>query len=121
MIYKKNLGDGTIEWRNENGELHRIDGPAVIYPRGTQSWWLNHKRHRLDGPAIIRVDGTQEWYVNDKLHRLDGPAIIWSDKIQEWYVKGKKITEEVKKWMTQMNITYPFTDEEKVLFAVRFA
>lgn len=28
-------------WRNEKEELHREDGPAVVYPRGTKEWWLN--------------------------------------------------------------------------------
>jgi hypothetical protein len=26
-----------------NGDLHREDGPAVIYPDGTQRWYLNDK------------------------------------------------------------------------------
>ena len=24
-------------------ELHRVDGPAVIYPDGTKEWWLHGK------------------------------------------------------------------------------
>jgi hypothetical protein len=49
-----------------NGNLHREDGPAVIWPDGRQFWYLNGKLHREDGPAIIRPDGSQEWWLNDK-------------------------------------------------------
>ena len=91
--------NGNKEWRwlNEKGEFHRIDGPAYIYPDGRQEWYLNSKIHRLDGPAVIFPNGSQKWYIND----ID-------------------ITEEINEWLSQMNITYPFTDEEKVLFAVRW-
>jgi len=34
--------DGTQEWR-VNGELHRVDGPAVIRANGTQVWWVHGK------------------------------------------------------------------------------
>ena len=27
-----------------NGQLHREDGPAVIYTNGTKEWWINNKR-----------------------------------------------------------------------------
>jgi len=33
-----------VIWRLDN-QLHRIDGPAVIYHNGTQEWWLNGKLH----------------------------------------------------------------------------
>ena len=48
-----------------NGELHRTDGPAVIYPEGDQYWYLNDKVHRTDGPAVIYPNGDQYWYLND--------------------------------------------------------
>lgn len=28
-------------FRNNRGQLHRDDGPAVEYPNGTKEWWLN--------------------------------------------------------------------------------
>ena len=112
---------GTKIWRNKKGEVHRLDGPAVILTDGSQEWYENGKNHRLDGPAINRPDGSQEWFVNGKLHRLNGPAMIWADGTKEWWVNDTYITEEVNEWMKQMNISYPFNDEEKVLFAVRFS
>jgi hypothetical protein len=35
-----------------NDNLHREDGPAVIYPFGEEQWYRNGKLHREDGPAI---------------------------------------------------------------------
>ncbi len=57
--------DGGQDWFL-NGNLHREDGPAVIWATGTQEWWLNGKRHREDGPAYIGANGTQEWFLNGK-------------------------------------------------------
>jgi hypothetical protein len=51
-------------WRNERGQLHRKDGPAVEYVSGTKEWWKNGKQHRLDGPSVVWADGTKEWRVN---------------------------------------------------------
>lgn len=65
---------GTQRWFNSDGELHRTDGPAVVYSDGMVIWYLNGKRHRTDGPAMTLSTGTEYWYVNDELHRLDGPA-----------------------------------------------
>jgi len=90
--------DGTKEWY-QNGQLHRLDGPAVEWGDGTISsgtkiWFLNGQRHRLDGPAVECGDGSKEWYVNGQRHRLDGPAIEWANGDREWYIEGKKLTEE---------------------------
>lgn len=50
-----------------NGQFHRTDGPAIIYPSGSQEWWLYGKRHRTDGPAIIWINGGNEWWLNGQL------------------------------------------------------
>ena len=34
--------DCTI-WRNQNGKLHREDGPAISYKDGSKQWYLNEK------------------------------------------------------------------------------
>ena len=81
------------EWRNEAGELHRLDGPAVEYAGGTKEWWVNDKFHRLGGPAIEWSDGNKEWWVNGKLHREDGPAVEYVSGTKEWYIEGKEYTE----------------------------
>ena len=35
---------GAEHWFNPSGLLHRTDGPAVVYPDGNHSWWLNGER-----------------------------------------------------------------------------
>ncbi len=72
----------------EQGHLHRLDGPAVIFASGDQFWYFNGKLHREDGPAIIFVSGNKSWYLNGLLHREDGPALMLADGTQEWYVNG---------------------------------
>ena len=82
------------EIRNNHGQLHRDDGPAVIYPNGKQEWYRNGARHRDNGPADIHHDGTQYWYRNGLIHRDDGPAITYSDGAQFWYLNGKRFGED---------------------------
>jgi hypothetical protein len=53
-----------IEYRNEQGELHRTDGPAIEYSYGTKAWWINGKPHREDGPAAVYSNGDKEWYLD---------------------------------------------------------
>ena len=55
--------DGTKQWYL-NGELHRVDGPAIEYPNGDNEWHLNGKCHRVDGPAYERPNGFKEWWLN---------------------------------------------------------
>ena len=64
MINKIKLED-RIEYRNEDGFLHREDGPAVEYLNGDKSWWVNGKRHREDGPATQWSIGFDVWYLSD--------------------------------------------------------
>ena len=82
-----------VEYRL-NGQLHRIDGPAVEYLDGYKEWYANGKRHRLDGPAIEWSDGHKEWWVNGKLHRLDGPAVEYSDGRRRYFLEGKEMTQD---------------------------
>ena len=54
-------GDGSKrkeEYINFDGELHRVDGPALIeyYNDGTiryEEWFLNGKRYYFSSPAFI--------------------------------------------------------------------
>ena len=85
--------NGAQEWY-QNGELHCTTGPAIIWKTGDQEWWQNGKRHRVDGPAVGYTDGTREWWVNDQLHRIDGPALTRDDGTPEWWIYGVKYTEQ---------------------------
>jgi len=82
------------EIRNNHGQLHRDDGPAVIYPNGKQAWCRDGHYHRDDGPAIIHPDGEQHWYRNGELHREDGPAVTYPDGRSFWYRNGKRFVED---------------------------
>ena len=84
---------GTKRWYNEQGELHRTDGPAVIYPNGFQSWHFNGNLHRTNGPAMIHPSGCQFWYINGMYHRIDGPAVIRSNGSTCWFIHGNQLTE----------------------------
>jgi hypothetical protein len=88
---------GNKIWRNEIGQFHRFDGPAVIYTDGSQFWYFNGKCHRLDGPAWIGIDGSQQWYIDNK-----------------------NITKEVEEWLKCNDISYPFDEETQTLFKLRF-
>jgi hypothetical protein len=56
-----------IEYRSENGEFHREDGPAYEEKdeNNYKSWWINGKRHREDGPAKVAEDGLKEYFLNN--------------------------------------------------------
>ncbi len=60
-----------IEYRNEKGELHRTDGPAIEWKDSGKSWYLNNKIHREDGPAIEYGNGQISWYLNDERFRSE--------------------------------------------------
>jgi hypothetical protein len=85
--------DGTKQWKNANGHLHRLDGPAIEWADGDKHWYQNGQLHRTDGPASERADGDKHWFQNGQRHRLDGPAVEWADGSKEWYINGKKLTE----------------------------
>jgi len=82
--------EGNKYWYNEDGELHREDGPAIEYVSGTKEWLINGELHREDEPAIEGADGSKFWYLNDKRHREDGPAIEYADGRKEWYLNGER-------------------------------
>jgi hypothetical protein len=56
----------VIQYRNEKGHLHRLDGPAYIGLDGVKCWWVNGLRHREDGPAVEYTNGTKYYYLNHK-------------------------------------------------------
>jgi hypothetical protein len=80
--------NGTKKWCS-NGFLTREDGPAIEKADGTKEWYLNGQLHRSDGPAVEKANGTKKWCLNGQLHRLDGPAIEKANGTKEWYQKGE--------------------------------
>ncbi len=81
--------DKSVYWRDEDGQPHRDDGPAMITPIGGLFWYQHGKRHREDGPAEIWTGGSMSWRQHGKLHRDDGPAVIESNGRWAWYQHGE--------------------------------
>lgn len=82
-----------IEWTNESGELHRLDGPA--YESETyNAWYINGKLHREDGPAVECANGDKAWYLNGKQHREDGPAVEWINRHKKWRLNDIEYSEQ---------------------------
>lgn len=80
--------DGTKQWFLNYNELHRLDGPALIQPDGTEAWYRNGKCHRENGPALETPDGSKAWYFKGNLHREDGPAIENYNGSRTWFYHG---------------------------------
>ena len=47
------------EFRDDQGRLHREDGPARIYPSGRAEWYRHGRLHREDGPAVEHANGSE--------------------------------------------------------------
>ena len=58
---------GMRRYYNTVGQLHRTDGPAIEYARGTKVWYQNGQCHRIDGPAVEGSGGTKRWYSYGKI------------------------------------------------------
>lgn len=76
-------------WYDENGLLHRDDGPAVIMHGAGEKWFRHGKLHRDDGPAVVMEDGTKKYYKEGYLHREGGPAIERVSGVKEWWAHGR--------------------------------
>lgn len=95
------IGDGKTERINGDieyyldGQLHRVDGPAVERKNGDKEWYLNGKRHRIGGPAIEKPNGDTQYFAHGEFHREDGPAIEFQqrgDDAPKWegyYLEGE--------------------------------
>jgi hypothetical protein len=82
--------DGVIEWRGAEGELHRVDGPARVFPSGREEWFDHGRLHRTDGPAVIHANGSVKYYVDGVRHRVGGPACVYVNGTEKWYREGKR-------------------------------
>ena len=66
---------GTIRYRNSAGQLHRIHGPAMTLPDGSEIWFQTSRLHREGGPAEICGDGTQRWWLHGQPVDPDDPSV----------------------------------------------
>lgn len=72
-------------------QVYRVE----VYNNGDQ-FWKNEEGllHRLDGPAVEHADGSKEWCIDGKYHRTDGPAVEYADGYKAWYFDGKQLSEK---------------------------
>lgn len=82
--------DGTVEFRDSNGALHRDAGPAVFNPDlGHEEYYRHGTLHRVGGPAIVSQRGeAEEWFVDGVRHNSTGPAVKNPDETR-WYSSGE--------------------------------
>ena len=67
----------------------------VADARGTRRYYNSADQlHRTDGPAVIWADGTKLWFQNGQLHRIDGPAVVGSDGYKGWCINGVRLSED---------------------------
>ena len=79
---------GDKYWRNKEGKLHRIHGPAIECSDGTKRWYKMGKLHRIDGPAVEFENGDKFWYQMGRQHRIDSPAVEFNNGVKHWYQNG---------------------------------
>jgi hypothetical protein len=105
---------GAKIWRVD-GDIHRTDGPAIVFADGSKNWCQHNKLHRTDGPAIENADGTKAWLLDDDYHRTDGPAIEYTSGSMSWYLRGNSLSFD--EWLDR---NQTLTDEEKVMFKLQY-
>ena len=68
---------------------------VVVDEYGTRGYYNSAGQlHRTEGPAVLWADGTKLWCQNGLLHRTDGPAIEYADSSKAWYINGNPLTED---------------------------
>ena len=80
--------DGVQEWHDADGQLHRVDGPAVIRADGKREWRRHGKLHREVHPAVILPGRSWEWYADGLLHSKSGPAYLDINGTYAWFRRG---------------------------------
>lgn len=66
--YTVKVYDGEGEYWYQDDVPSRLGGlPAVIRPNGYRAYMEYGKFHRVDGPAIVYPDGSECYYLNDIL------------------------------------------------------
>ncbi len=48
------------EWRNGEGELHRISGPAIKYNDGNEVFYIDGKRYDFLEDFLVAVENVDE-------------------------------------------------------------
>lgn len=55
--------DGVVCWV-EDGLIHRVGGPAKIWPDGSKAWLERGLLHHMNGPALLLLNQNRiEWWI----------------------------------------------------------
>ena len=108
------LPDGAEIWKNDKGEIHRDNGPAILKADGTQVWYDSHRIHRDDGPASIGPRG-EFWYHFGRFHRVDGPAAMYAVGEHQWYLNGVRYID-----LSDFAKAAMLTDEDRIIIRLKF-
>ena len=68
--------------------MESSDSSCTTSAFGDKLWYQNGELHRVDGPAVEHVNGNKYLYLNGKLHRPDGPAIECGKGKKQWWLNG---------------------------------
>jgi len=79
---------GNKLYLNDEGQHHRLDGPALEHYNGVKQWCINDKRHRNIDPATEWANGGKRWRFKEKFHRIGGS--FYCSHIDYWYIKDKE-------------------------------
>ncbi len=94
IFYRPNKTIEKVEYRNENNQLHRTDGPAVV------CYYENGQVQR------------ESYYLDDKLHRTDGPSDVWYFKngqvsSEHYHFNGQKLSKSDWELKTKAPVSNP--------------
>lgn len=78
--------DGTKRYVDDYNQLHREDGPAIIYKSGEFHNYVHGSNNLPDRPAGFFRSGYYIWRKNGFLNRSDGPAMDYPNGLKVWYV-----------------------------------
>ena len=85
MLKEVNEWGDIFYYKDEELDIfHREDGPACEYGEyagGHKEWYLNGELHRIDGPAVEWADGTKYWCLNDRFMEFQE----WKVKVRKYY------------------------------------
>lgn len=108
--------------RDEDGNYHCEDGPAVIGPNGYFTYFIHGTMHRDCGPAHYNSETETKYVIDGNYHRLDGPARTFVyEREHEWWMNGINVTNRIKLWASEMNIDLEnLTEEDKILIQIKW-
>jgi hypothetical protein len=77
--------EGTITYRNADGDFHNPHGPAIIHADGRKEHWINGEFRNPHGPAIVGSGSYKAYLINGQLHHPSGgPAIVIADSCKAY-------------------------------------